>query len=218
MELALSTPAAATLPALRLPAAAARPARRWHRAALIPSAAVTSDEDLMVQVQAGDEAALETLMGRYKGPLFGFLNRRVGSSAADDLFQESWIRVVKARDRFDPRRRFSTWLFQIANNLCRDRGRHLLVEARYRDRVKGEARAEPAPRSATPPGAERIDMQRHLAALPDPLREILVLRYYQDLSEREIAEVLGIPRGTVKSRAHAAVKALRKQVEDGTDA
>ncbi|MCP3986022.1 MAG: sigma-70 family RNA polymerase sigma factor [bacterium] len=172
-----------------------------------------SDEDLMVRVQAGDEAALETLMGRFKGPLFGFLNRRVGASAADDLFQESWIRVVKARDRFDPRRRFSTWLFQIANNLCRDRGRHLLVEARYRDRVKGEAAAEPAPRPAAPAATERMDMARHLAALPDPLREVLVLRYYQDLSEREIAEVLGIPRGTVKSRAHAAVKALRQQVE-----
>ncbi|MCP5058523.1 MAG: sigma-70 family RNA polymerase sigma factor [bacterium] len=172
-----------------------------------------SDEDLMVRVQAGDEAALETLMGRFKGPLFGFLNRRVGASAADDLFQESWIRVVKARDRFDPRRRFSTWLFQIANNLCRDRGRHLLVEARHRDRVLGEASAAPAPRPATPALTDRMDMARHLAALPDPLREVLVLRYYQDLSEREIAEVLGIPRGTVKSRAHAAVKALRQQVE-----
>lgn len=167
----------------------------------------------MVRVQTGDEAALETLMGRFKGPLFGFLNRRVGASAADDLFQESWIRVVKARDRFDPRRRFSTWLFQIANNLCRDRGRHLLVEARYRDRVKSEAATAPAPRPGAPALTERMDMARHLAALPDPLREVLVLRYYQDLSEREIASILGIPPGTVKSRAHAAVKALRQQVE-----
>ena len=77
----------------------------------------------MVRVQAGDEGALAALMDRYKGPLYGFLNRRVGDAAADDLFQESWLRVVRARDRFDPRRRFSTWIFQIANNLCRDRGR-----------------------------------------------------------------------------------------------
>ncbi len=167
----------------------------------------------MVQVQTGDETALADLMARYKGPLFGFLNRRVGSSAADDLFQESWIRVVKARDRFDPRRRFSTWLFQIANNLCRDRGRRLIVERRYLDGVVEQARTQPAPGSAVPAATERTDMLHHLDALSEPLREVLILRYYHDLSEREIAEVLGIPKGTVKSRAHAAVRALRSELE-----
>ena len=80
----------------------------------------------MVRVQAGEEGALVALMDRYKGPLYGFLSRRVEDSIVDDLFQESWLRVVRARDRFDPRRRFSTWIFQIANNLCRDRGRRRL--------------------------------------------------------------------------------------------
>lgn len=187
------------------------------RTGAIPWAAVTeerSDEDLMVQVQAGNDAALTALMDRYKGPLFGFLVRRVEPSAADDLFQESWIRVVKARNRFDPRRRFSTWLFQIANNLCRDRGRRLAVRRRHRDAVQQEARSEPLPRSLPPASLERVDMQRRLAELPDPQREILVLRYYQDLSEREIAEVLGIPGGTVKSRMHSAVRALRAVIAD----
>ncbi len=172
-----------------------------------------SDEDLMVQIQSGDEAALADLMARFQGPLFGFLNRRVGSSVSDDLFQETWIRVVKARDRFDPRRRFSTWLFQIANNLCRDRGRRLVVERRYQQGLVEAERSEPAPRSMSPEFADRRDMMGHLDALPEAMREILILRYYQDLSEREIAEVLGIPKGTVKSRAHAAVRALRAEIE-----
>jgi RNA polymerase sigma-70 factor (ECF subfamily) len=165
----------------------------------------------MVALQAGDEDALAILMDRYKGPLFAFLNRRAGSAAADDLFQESWIRVVRARDRFDPRRRFSTWLFQIANNLCRDRSRRRAVEQRYLDGVRDAARERPG----TPPAPVglRLDMRRRLAALPERLREVLVLRYYHDLGEKEIATALGIPRGTVKSRLHAAVRALREQEE-----
>jgi RNA polymerase sigma-70 factor (ECF subfamily) len=161
----------------------------------------------MVGVQAGDETALAVLMDRYKGPLYGFLNRRVGDTAADDLFQESWLRVVRARDRFDPRRRFSTWLFQIANNLCRDRGRRRAVESRHLE-VMRQGRTE----AAAVPGVEsRLDMRQRLEALPERLREVLILRYYQQLSERDIAEILKIPRGTVKSRLHAAVAALRSQ-------
>jgi RNA polymerase sigma-70 factor (ECF subfamily) len=168
----------------------------------------------MVRVQAGDEGALATLLARYKGPLYGFLNRRVGDAAADDLFQESWLRVVRARDRFDPRRRFSTWIFQIANNLCRDRGRRRAVETRYLESL-AQSRPRGAEHAATPPEELRLEMRQRLDALPERLREVLVLRYYQQLSERDIAEILAIPRGTVKSRLHAAVKALRAQEGNG---
>ena len=166
----------------------------------------------MVALQAGDEGALAILMDRYKGPLYGFLNRRAGNAAADDLFQESWIRVVRARARFDPKRRFSTWLFQIANNLCRDRARRRAVEHRYLEGARLESEG-----LATPPApvGPRLDMERRLAALPGRLREVVLLRYYHDLGEKEIARALGIPRGTVKSRLHAAVKVLREQEEKG---
>jgi RNA polymerase sigma-70 factor (ECF subfamily) len=162
-----------------------------------------SDEELMVQVQAGSERALEALVERWRGPLFGFLQRRAGGPDADDLFQETWLRVVRARRRFDPRRRFSTWLFQIANNLCRDRFRRAGAAARGREALRD------APPDAGPGVEIRLDLARRLAALPERLREVLVLRYYRDLGEREIAELLEIPPGTVKSRLHAAVRALR---------
>ena len=85
----------------------------WSRgASRIPCASVEKDEQLMVRVQAGDEGALEALIDRWRAPLYGFLHRRSEPAAVDDLFQESWIRVARASQRFDPKRRFSTWLFQ----------------------------------------------------------------------------------------------------------
>jgi RNA polymerase sigma-70 factor, ECF subfamily len=175
---------------------------------------VGSDEDLMVRVQAGDSQALTALIDRWRGPLYAFLWRRAGDGA-DDLFQESWIRVARARDRFDRSRRFSTWLFQIANNLCRDRWRRLDARRRAFDALRDETLA--TGRSAADPPALPADAEltRRLEALPERLREVLVLRYYQDQSEAEIAEILGIPRGTVKSRLHAAVRAARELVQEG---
>jgi len=176
-------------------------------------ASVGSDEDLMVRVQAGDSQALATLVGRWRGPLYAFLWRRAGDGA-DDLFQESWIRVARARDRFDTSKRFSTWLFQIANNLCRDRWRRLDARRRALNALREESLAGDG--SAPPPALpEDRRLERRLAELPERLREVLVLRYYQDLGEAEIADVLGIPRGTVKSRLHAAVRAARELLQGG---
>jgi RNA polymerase sigma-70 factor (ECF subfamily) len=172
-----------------------------------------SDEQLMVRVQAGDDAALGELLDRFRGRLFAFLARRVGASAAEDLFQETWLRVVRARASFDPTRRFSTWLFQIANNLCRDRGRRRRVEDGWKDAMREQVRSAPG-RLEPPPLDLRLDMHRRLQALSETFREVLILRYYHHLSEAEIAEILGIPRGTVKSRLHHAVRALRRQEAD----
>jgi RNA polymerase sigma-70 factor (ECF subfamily) len=177
---------------------------------------VSSDEDLMELVQAGDAEALGSLIERYRGPLYAFLWRRAGEGA-DDLFQESWIRVSRARDRFDRSRRFSTWLFQIANNLCRDRWRRQGTRRRALDALGSELRTTGGDLAPAPALPADSSVFQHLEALPDRLREVLVLRHYHELSEAEIADVLGIPRGTVKSRMHAAVRAARDLFEDGSD-
>jgi RNA polymerase sigma-70 factor (ECF subfamily) len=177
-------------------------------------ATVGSDEDLMVRVQAGDPQALSALIDRWRGPLYAFLWRRAGDGA-DDLFQESWMRVARARDRFDSSRRFSTWLFQIANNLCRDRWRRLDARRRALNCLHEETRVSGRDVAELSLPAD-TKLARRLEALPERLREVLVLRYYQDQSEAEIAEILSIPRGTVKSRLHAAVRAARELLkEDG---
>jgi RNA polymerase sigma-70 factor (ECF subfamily) len=169
---------------------------------------VESDESLMCRLQAGDESALTELFQRYRSRLYGFLVRRVGD-AADDVFQDTWMRVARAADRFDPRRRFSTWLFQIANNLCRDLGRRRAVRNKARQELLEQGRTPP--RDAMPRPDLRIEVTERIGLLPDRLQEVVLLRYYQQMTEREIADVVGIPTGTVKSRLHAAIRALRAQ-------
>lgn len=168
----------------------------------------------MVRVQHGDARALEALVGRYDRRLLGFLGRRGPAGRSEDLFQETWLRVVRSAASFDPSRRFSTWLFQIANNLCRDVARRHTVETRVSESGRTLSSAlhggAAAARSAVPLDV-KLDVRRRLLALPDRLREAIVLRYFEGLSEAEIASVVGVPAGTVKSRLHAAVKALRGQ-------
>jgi RNA polymerase sigma-70 factor (ECF subfamily) len=197
----------ATLPLRLVPIRARQEA---HEVSVIASRGVATDEELMARIQAGDERALESLMQRHQSMLYGFLSRRVGS-AADDIFQETWIRVVRARETFDIERRFTAWLYQIANNLCRDRYRRLDVQRRAVEsaRIEDETLRETPD---APPVGERDRMRERVLALPDRLREVLVLRYYEDLGEEEMSRVLGVPRGTIKSRLHAAVKALRERV------
>src|SRR5262249_46115787 len=117
-----------------------------------------SDEVLVTRVARGDARALETLCQRWERPLFAFLGRQTGGRDVDDLFQDTWLRVVRGAHRFDPNRRFSTWLFQIAVNRCRD----------WRRRPP-PAPVDPAHHAdgPAPPRTShaRLDVQRLLAAL-----------------------------------------------------
>ena len=162
---------------------------------------MATDEDLIAAVARGDDAALGELTRRWERPLFQFIHRHTGGRDVDDLYQETWLRAVRAAPRFDPQRRFSTWLFQIAVNLCRDwhrKPRPDPVDPADLDRMPAGQRATDA----------RIDAERLLAALPEPQRTVVVLRYFHDLGEDEMAEILGCPRGTVKSRLHHALRRL----------
>jgi len=163
-----------------------------------------TDEALAARLADGDELALHELLRRYERPLASFLHRQTGGRDVEDLYQETWLRVVRHAERFDSNRRFSTWLFQIAVNLCRDWHRR--------------PPPEPASPSAEPAAAElertdaALDATQLLARLPAAQREVVVLRYYHDLSEDEVAAVLDIPKGTVKSRMHQAIARLAELV------
>lgn len=163
------------------------------------------DEELVGRIAKGDEPALAELLRRYERSLSSFLFRQTGGRDVEDLYQETWLRVVRSVDRFDPGRRFSTWLFQIAVNLCRDW---------HRRRVPEVAPAPAEVESATdqPRLEAGMDAERLLARLPEPQREVLILRYYHDLPEAEIAAILDCPKGTVKSRIHNAVASLSEIV------
>jgi len=165
-----------------------------------------SDEQLMVAVSRGDHEAFRDLYDRHHRGLFAFIARYAGQHDADDIFQETWLRVAKHAPRFDPARRFTTWLFQIAVNLCHDW---------HRRRARAAEPIEPA--SPSEPSCEpevALDAAKLLTTLAPPHRAVLVLRYFHDLSEAEIAAILEIPRGTVKSRTAAALSRLRALTAD----
>lgn len=162
----------------------------------------------MTSLAAGDEGALRELVRRYEGPVYGFLSRHTGGRDVDDLYQETWIRVVRSAARFDPGKRFSTWLFQIAVNLCRDRARRATPEPTGLDGIELTARDSAEATDAA------LDARRLLRSLPEAHRSVLVLRYYHGFSEDEVAEMLDCPRGTIKSRLHYAIARLKELVRE----
>lgn len=164
-----------------------------------------TDENLVERLASGDESALRELLSRYERRLSSFLYRNTGGRDVEDLYQETWVRVVRHASKFDPSKKFSTWLFQIAINLCRDWLRRKPPEPQ----LVGDDRVSSAAMART---EAALDVQRLLTQLPAEQREVLILRYYHDMTEEQVAEVLGCPRGTVKSRAHHAFARLSEIV------
>jgi len=171
-----------------------------------------NDEALALRAMQGDPDAISALVDRYSAPLYRFIQRaRPLCNDWDDLLQETWISVWTHLPRFDPQRRFSTWLFQIALNHCRDHARR----DRVRNRFRAEAGRLPAPAPETSP-EEKTETRRVLEAmedLPALNKEVLLLRYYQGFSEKETAEILDCPPGTVKSRLHKATRRIRRSLQ-----
>src|SRR5262245_19830333 len=123
---------------------------------------MVSDEELIGRVGVGDQDALAELCRRYERPLFHFLARHTGGRDVEDLYQETWLRAVRAAPRFDPSRRFSTWMFQIAVNLCRDWHRKPPPEPH------DPATLDRAGPDATARSTDAVDARRLLGALPEP--------------------------------------------------
>jgi RNA polymerase sigma-70 factor (ECF subfamily) len=166
-----------------------------------------TDEQLLARVAAGDQAALEPLMQRWHDPLLSFIARSTDLDV-EDIYQETWMRVVRSRTRFDTQAKFSTWLFQIALNLCRD--------AHRRQAARPQTTSlDAAAQLAAPHGADTaLHVRGALAALPAPDRELIALRYYLGFSERETAAILDTPLGTVKSRTHTAVARFKELLDE----
>jgi RNA polymerase sigma-70 factor (ECF subfamily) len=164
-----------------------------------------SDEDLMAAVASGDETALTALIDRYAASMHAYLLRHSGSREdADDLLQETWVRVARSAKSFDTARRFRSWIYGIATNLARDLFRRRVTKERALRTL-----ATNPPATAGADSADRGELRARIAELPESMRAVLLLRYYEGMSEAEMAEALEIPRGTVKSRLHAALRELR---------
>jgi len=159
----------------------------------------------MAAVASGDEAALTALIDRYGARVHAYLLRHSGNREdADDLLQETWVRVARSARSFDTARRFRSWIYGIATNLARDRFRRRTT----RERALRELATSP-PAAVGADSIDRSELRERIGELPENMRAAVLLRYYEGMSEAEMAEVLDIPRGTVKSRLHAALRKLR---------
>ncbi len=172
-----------------------------------------NDAYLVGSIANGDADALRPLIERYKKPLAAVLQRALGASPdVDDVFQETWIRVVRSAHRYDPEQRFSAWLFAIAWNLVKDRWSRRVTHADVDLSAMASPDRSPEERAVMEDRAERV--RNLVARLPERLAQAILLRYFEELSEKDVAERLGIPVGTVKSRLHHGLKRLAETIEE----
>jgi RNA polymerase sigma-70 factor (ECF subfamily) len=184
-----------------------------------------SDELLMLAYRDGDASAFEVLYSRYRGPMFRYLLRQCGNaSVAEELFQDVWMNLIRARERYEVKAAFSTFVFQMAHNRLIDYYRKVSgkLPVSYDDDL------EDSQSWLVDDGQPSIDAQvdtlrqveRLLQAidqLPEAQREAFLLKEEGGLSLEEIADATGVNRETVKSRLRYAVNKLRKHFESGID-
>jgi len=178
-----------------------------------------SDERLMRRYQAGDVVAFEVLLRRHRQAVYAFLHRLTGDGArAEDLAQETWLKIVASAPRWERRARFTTWAFAIARNLAVDEARRSALRSPgARSGGEGEPALEvPADGPSPERGAEsallRPKLEAALSALPVEQREVFVLREYAGVPFAEIAEITGAEVPTVKSRMRYALEGLRAEL------
>ena len=182
-----------------------------------------SDEALMLQLQTGDLRSFDTLVKRWEKPLLNYCYRMVNDIAlAEDLRQEVFLRIYRSAKTYRPTAQFSTWMYRIATNLCLDtlakqqRRKETPIAAYLESESEdfGEKLVDP---SDTPDAAVvKEETERHvrsaLAHLPEDQRVVVIMRHYNGMKFREIAEILECPISTAKSRMAAGMERLSRML------
>lgn len=188
-----------------------------------------SDEALMEAYQQGDTRAFERLLLKHRRPVYNFLHRQVGNEAlAEDLLQEVFLRIIKGAVNYQRRAKFTTWMYTIARNLCVDnsrRAKHRKALSLDQPVGKNKERdqstmkdfvADPQPTVERQAIGLQLQGQIQVAikSLNAEQREVFLMREYLNLPFKEIAEIVGCPENTVKSRMRYALEHLRQQLEE----
>jgi len=186
-----------------------------------------TDEQLMISLCEGEDSALEHLVKRYQNDVFRFCLHYLGNlETAREISQETFLRVFTARDRFDPDRLFRPWMLCIARNMCLN-----VIKRNKVVHMESLEGLESASTAATPswyPATEHplegvlADERRrtllHIVnSMPEDARELLMMRYFEQMSAKEIAEVLETTEGAVRTRTHRALNQLRERCEGKLD-
>jgi RNA polymerase sigma-70 factor, ECF subfamily len=169
------------------------------------------EADLFARMRRGDPAAFAPVVARYRYRLYRYLLRLTRDrAAADDLFQQTWLQVVRHIARYDPRKNFDAWLFSIAHNAAMDFVRRRREESLDEAFDPPQIAPNPLDRLLAAERAARV--AGGLASLPAAHREVLTLRFEEDMKLEEIAEVVGAPLPTVKSRLRRGLERLRERL------
>lgn len=184
-----------------------------------------SDAELLKAYREGQEWAFHELVDRYKNSLYAFLRRFLTQQElVEDVFQETFLQLFTSQDSFDPRRPLRPWLFTIAANKAKDALRKIQREASTSMGVIADAGevsidevvnilksydTTPEEQASKDETARRV--RQIISEMPENLRGILILAYFEQFSYKHMAEILGIPIGTVKSRLHTAVLHFMKK-------
>jgi RNA polymerase sigma-70 factor, ECF subfamily len=191
-----------------------------------------SDEALMEAFQRGDTRAFERLLTKHKRPVYNFIHRQVGNDAtAEDLMQEVFLRVIKGASSYKREAKFTTWIYTIARNICVDQSRR----AKHRRAASldqplrgnngdqrgtmGDTVADKGPAVDRQVIGQELKgkIQQAIAKLNDEQREVFLMREYSNLPFKEIADIVGCPENTVKSRMRYALERLRAELEEYRD-
>jgi RNA polymerase sigma-70 factor (ECF subfamily) len=187
-----------------------------------------SDEDLLIRFCRGQKEAFGVLVRRYERELYGYLRRYLGDgSLAEDVFQNTFLQLHVKSSQYEAGRPVRPWLYTIATHQAIDalrrNGRHQAVSLEQQvEPNEGELRGllellesrEPDPLQMVTAQERREQVRAAVEKLPDFLKQVLLLVYYQGLKYREVADILEIPVGTVKSRLHAALVKLQEAWAD----
>ena len=191
-----------------------------------------SDEALMARYQKGDVRAFEVLLARHRRPVFNFILRFVRDPAlAEDLLQECFLRVIKGVDAYEKQAKFTTWLYTIARNLCVDNSRRQKHRKAYSldapmdagDGKDGATMLDVVADKGPAVDRQVISHELHgrlyeaINKLSEEQREVFLMREFLDMPFKDIAEVVGCPENTVKSRMRYALEKLRQELEDYAD-
>jgi RNA polymerase sigma-70 factor (ECF subfamily) len=166
----------------------------------------TEDIDLMALVGRGRKGAFIELVHRHQSPLLNFF-RKMGADTgtAEDLVQETFLRLFNYRDRYQPKAKFTTFLYTLARHARVDR----LRKMQRSPRTEGDLESVERPADGEADTDGKLDLRTALGGLSEKLRSVVVMSVYQGLKYQEIGEILEIPVGTVKSRMHLAVRELK---------
>ena len=184
-----------------------------------------SDAELLARYARGDEAAFREIVSRYKNSLYAFLRQFLNrQELVEDVFQETFLQVFTSRESFDPSRPLRPWLFTIAANKAKDalrKSQRIAAipigtlsdseEMSFDDVLNTLSSDSTMPYEELEQAETSARVAQIIANMPDNLREILILAYFNKFSYKQMASILSIPIGTVKSRLHTAVARFAKE-------